>query len=51
MSAHIEKRDAGDVEITTQGIIDLFKSGITKTFSDDNINVGFLLLIKFRKKK
>lgn len=43
MSAHIEKRDTeavGDVEITTQGLLDMFKSGFEKTFSDDNINVS-----------
>lgn len=46
MSARVEKREAEpeavDVEITTQGLLDLFKSGFEKTFSDDNINVSFV---------
>lgn len=43
MTAHIQKRDTsevGDVEITTQGILDAFKSGLEKTFSADNLNVS-----------
>ena len=42
MTAHIQKRDTevGDVEITTQGIFDAFKSGLEKTFSADNLNVS-----------
>lgn len=47
MSAHIQKRDTstGDVEITTPNLLDSFKNGLQKTFSDENINVSFLGLI------
>lgn len=42
MSARIEKRDTAEqaTEVTTESIFDSIKSGIKKTFSDDNINVS-----------
>jgi hypothetical protein len=42
LSARIEKRDAVEqaTEITTESLLDSFKSGIKKTFSDENLNVS-----------
>lgn len=46
MSAHIEKRDAPNVQedaitVTTESILDTVKSGVSKTFSQDSLDVSF----------
>lgn len=45
MSAHIVKRDAGEqqidaIEITTESLFGSIRSGLKKTFSDENIEVS-----------
>jgi hypothetical protein len=50
MSAHIRKRDTaevGDLEITTPGLFDSIKTGLQKTFSEDNLNVSWFEMEKF----
>lgn len=45
MSAHIEKRDAPNVQdaaipVTTESILDTLKNGVQKTFSQDSLDVS-----------